>query len=134
MRFVFKSIFLLTCLLPLTTIAASDGHPQDFLIANVLIVDGTGDRIFNGAVKVMAGVITQVGELVPAEGETVIDGKGQVLAPGFIDTHSHADSEIQEQRDAFAAVSQGIKSPPEILPIPNATPSGMTNRFILKKL
>ena len=87
---------------------ATDFGEQNFLISNVVIVDGTGAESFNGAVRIAAGVIADAGELIPADGETVIDGKGQVLAPGFIDTHSHADSEIVEQRDAFAAVSQGI--------------------------
>ena len=38
----------------------------------------------------------------------MIDARGLVLAPGFIDTHSHADRQIFTHRDALAAVSQGI--------------------------
>ena len=52
--------------------------------------------------------ILQVGALQPLAGETVVDGGGQSLAPGFIDTHSHADSELLEMPDALAAVGQGI--------------------------
>lgn len=100
---------LLACLVtaPLMVEADTDSA-QSFLIRNVVIIDGSGTKGFSGAVRVADGVIVDVGNLIATEGETSIDGKGQVLAPGFIDTHSHADSEIREHRDAYAAVSQGI--------------------------
>ena len=64
--------------------------PTGFLIANVLLVDGSGAAPVAGAVRVEGGTIAAVGELEPLTGERMIDGGGQVLAPGFIDTHSHA--------------------------------------------
>jgi len=109
MKSVRKAIpAFLCCLVLATTNLAADNSHETFLIRDVVIVDGTGAKGFSGSVRVAEGVITSVGNLVPAVGETVIDGKGQVLAPGFIDTHSHADSEIRAQRDALAAVGQGI--------------------------
>ena len=42
------------------------------------------------------------------EGEAVVDGGGLTLAPGFIDTHSHADRGLFEYPDALPVVSQGI--------------------------
>ena len=45
---------------------------------------------------------------MPSSGDNVIDATGLTLAPGFIDTHSHADGDIFELPDALAAVSQGI--------------------------
>ena len=101
---------LLFCLLTATTSTATTDNKGDksWLIENVVIVDGTGAEGFRGAVRVSGGFIVAMGDLQAAEFETVIDGNGQVLAPGFIDTHSHADAEIREQRDALAAVSQGI--------------------------
>jgi N-acyl-D-amino-acid deacylase len=49
-----------------------------------------------------------VGDLTTRPNDLVIDGGGQVLAPGFIDTHSHADAEFFDQPGALSAVSQGI--------------------------
>jgi len=49
-----------------------------------------------------------VGDLAPRPGEAVVDARGLALAPGFIDTHSHADRGLFEHPDALAAVSQGV--------------------------
>lgn len=81
---------------------------SSFLIRNVVIIDGTGAERAAGAVRVSGSIIEGVGALDPLPGEEVIDGHGQVLAPGFIDTHSHVGGDIQEQRGALAAVSQGV--------------------------
>jgi N-acyl-D-amino-acid deacylase len=78
------------------------------LIANVLIVDGSGAPAEAGAVRIRKGRIAERGNLEALPGETVVDGGGLVLAPGFIDTHSHADDHLFEQPGALAAVSQGI--------------------------
>ena len=82
--------------------------PPGFLIGNVEIIDGSGTPAFTGSVRVNGGLIADIGDLDPCEGETVVDGGGQTLAPGFIDTHSHADSEIFEYPEALPIISQGI--------------------------
>jgi N-acyl-D-amino-acid deacylase len=78
------------------------------LISNVMILDGSGKPAVAGGVRVTDGMIKDVGSALACAGDAIVDGNGQVLAPGFIDTHSHADSEIFEYRDALPAVSQGI--------------------------
>ncbi len=82
------------------------GRP--LLIANVEIIDGSGSPRFMGSVRVADGIITEVGNLESADDEVIVHGQGLVLAPGFIDTHSHADRHLLDQPDALAAVSQGI--------------------------
>jgi len=86
----------------LLTLAAS------LLIVNAVVIDGTGAPRRSAAVRVRGDRITEVGALAPAPGEAVVDAKGLVLAPGFIDTHSHGDRGLFEHGDALAAVSQGI--------------------------
>ena len=78
------------------------------LIADAAVVDGSGGPAFAADVRIEGERIAAVGELEPAPGEPVVDGRGLVLAPGFIDAHSHADDAILELRDADAAVNQGI--------------------------
>ena len=80
------------------------------LIINALVVDGAGAPRRAAAVRVRGDRIAEVGALTPASGESVFDAKGLVLAPGFIDTHSHGDRGLFEHPAALAAVSQGIST------------------------
>jgi N-acyl-D-amino-acid deacylase len=82
--------------------------PSSQLITDVIIIDGTGAARLEGSVRFMNAEIISVGDLEARPGERIIDGGGLVLAPGFIDTHSHVESELFEQPGALAAVSQGI--------------------------
>ena len=82
--------------------------PASTVIVNAVVIDGTGGARRPGAVRVRGDRIAEVGDLRAAAGETVVDAHGLVLAPGFIDTHSHGDRGLFEHRDALAAVSQGI--------------------------
>ena len=82
--------------------------PTSWLISNARIIDGSGSPGFTGAVRIQEGVIKEIGDLAPLAGERTVDAQGKVLAPGFIDTHSHADSDLFEMPGALPAVSQGV--------------------------
>lgn len=82
--------------------------PNALLLVNATLVDGTGEAPRIGAVRLRGDRIEAVGNLEPGPGDEILDLAGLVLAPGFIDTHSHADRQIFELGDAVAAVSQGI--------------------------
>jgi len=78
------------------------------LITGATVVDGTGGARFMADVRLEGDRIAAVGKLRRRADEPVINAEGLVLAPGFIDTHSHADYDITEHRDAVADISQGI--------------------------
>ncbi|HEX9755256.1 MAG TPA: D-aminoacylase [Gemmatimonadales bacterium] len=78
------------------------------VIANVTVYDGSGAPGFPASVRIVGDRIEAVGEVRSRETDWFVDGTGLALAPGFIDTHSHADRGIFEERGALAAVSQGI--------------------------
>jgi len=82
--------------------------PPGLVIENARLVDGSGAPARVGAVRVFGSHIVGVGDVAAQPGDTVVDARGLVLAPGFIDTHSHADGDILEHRDALAALNQGI--------------------------
>ncbi|MCH7530586.1 MAG: D-aminoacylase [Gemmatimonadetes bacterium] len=88
--------------------ASSGSAGRGILIEGALVLDGTGAEGVVTDVRVQNGRIEAVGELSASEGELVIDATGLVLAPGFIDTHSHHDGGLLDNRDALAALSQGI--------------------------
>jgi len=78
------------------------------LITNANLIDGTGTPARRASVRIDRDRIVEVGDLAPRGGERVIDARGLVLAPGFIDTHTHADGGLDDRPDALAVVSQGI--------------------------
>ncbi len=100
---------LLVTGLAMALAGCTPGGPAGLAITNARIVDGAGTPGFAGTVRIVEGRIAAAGADVAAlSGDTVIDAGGLVLAPGFIDTHSHADFDLLERLDATAAVSQGI--------------------------
>lgn len=78
------------------------------VIANVSVLDGTGVPARPASVRIEGEWIAEVGRVEPTRSDRIIDGTELMLAPGFIDTHSHAGGRILELRNALAAVSQGI--------------------------
>lgn len=62
------------------------------LIRNGSIVDGTGAPAYTADLRIREGVITAIApDLAPEAGETVVDAAGCIVAPGFIETHTHFD-------------------------------------------
>jgi len=80
----------------------------DFIIQNATIIDGSGRPAFNGEVAVSCGKITAVGKDLPSTGKTVIDAKGLILSPGFIDTHGHSDVSVIAAPESTGKISQGV--------------------------
>ena len=62
----------------------------DLVIENARIADGTGAPLFEGSVAVKDGRIAAVGR-APGSASERIDAKGRVVAPGFIDVHTHSE-------------------------------------------
>jgi N-acyl-D-amino-acid deacylase len=63
----------------------------DVIIKNGRVVDGTGSPWFCADIGIKNGKIIKIGVIDPTEGQTIIDANGLVVAPGFVDIHSHAD-------------------------------------------
>ena len=76
-----------TAMLPLYA-AAQESF--DLLIKNGRIVDGTGTPWYEADVGIVDDRIARVGNLSEASAERIIDAAGLVVAPGFIDPHTHA--------------------------------------------
>ena len=63
----------------------------DVLLVGGRIVDGSGGPSYRGDVAVKDGRIARIGNLADCEADRVIELSGRVVAPGFIDIHSHSD-------------------------------------------
>jgi N-acyl-D-amino-acid deacylase len=79
------------------------------VIRNALIADGTGSPAFSGDVAVTADRITAIGR-VDDRGEVEIDAGGKVLAPGFIDVHTHYDPQLCWDKLATPTPEHGVTS------------------------
>jgi N-acyl-D-amino-acid deacylase len=88
--------------------ASAVNPPSGFVITNARVIDGSGCPSRTTSVRIEGERIGAVGDFEPASNDTVIDAGGLVLAPGFIDIHSHHDIGLFEIPDALAVVSQGV--------------------------
>jgi N-acyl-D-aspartate/D-glutamate deacylase len=82
----------------------------DILIKGGRVVDGTGRPGFSADVAVKDGRIAAIGEGLAGEAAQVIDARGQVVAPGFIDPHTHFDVQLLWDGAAKPALEHGITS------------------------
>lgn len=83
-------------------------EPYDLLIRNGRIVDGSGNPWYRGDVAIRGHRIVDIGKLSDASAKKTIDVKGIVVAPGFIDMHSHSDFMLLEDGNAQSKIRQGV--------------------------
>lgn len=80
----------------------------DLLILNGKILSGKGNPWFWGDVAVARGKIVKIGRCQQEQGEKIIDARGGVVSPGFIDGHSHSDLFLFADPSAEQKVMQGV--------------------------
>jgi N-acyl-D-amino-acid deacylase len=80
----------------------------DLLIKGGRILDGTGNPWFNGDVGIAGDKIVAVGKLDAARAKRVINAAGMVVAPGFIDLHTHSDMPLVADGNAESKVRDGV--------------------------
>src|SRR6478735_3368454 len=80
----------------------------DVLILGGTLVDGTGVVGRREDVGILGNSIAAIGKMPSANGKRLIDASGKVVAPGFIDIHTHSDLTLLAYPDAVSRVRQGI--------------------------
>lgn len=80
----------------------------DLVLKNGLIIDGAGNPWFKADVGIRDGRIIDVGQLQSQRADEVVDARGLVVAPGFIDMHAHSDFSLLINPLAESKVRQGI--------------------------
>ena len=80
----------------------------DFVLRGGEVIDGTGRPRFRADVAVAGDRIAEIGDVSKAQGAREIDVSGLVVAPGFIDVHTHDDRALFATPDMAAKASQGV--------------------------
>jgi|TARA_B110000263_G_scaffold15848_1_gene12833 N-acyl-D-amino-acid deacylase len=79
----------------------------DFLIKEISIIDGTGNKAFIGDIGIKANkIITK--NLSDYKSKEIIDGQNKIICPGFIDVHSHDDLSVINDKKISHNINQGI--------------------------
>lgn len=91
--------------------SANSSQPDfDLIVAGGRIVDGTGNPWFVADVAIKNGRIAEIGKLDAKRAARVIDARGLIVAPGFIDVHTHIESSIPVLPAAENFLRMGVTS------------------------
>ena len=81
----------------------------DLIIKNARVVDGTGNPWYYAELGLMNEEIVTISRTpIPGEAKKTIDAQGMVIAPGFIDIHSHADLAVLRDPECLGRLRQGV--------------------------
>jgi len=86
----------------------SPGLAQQFVLINGQVIDGTGKARVSASVRVRDGKIAEIGAFKPQTGETVLDVKGMIVAPGVVDLQNVSPSAVQKDPSAASLIVQGV--------------------------
>jgi N-acyl-D-amino-acid deacylase len=100
-----KQFFFCFLLIPLSVCSQS---AYDIIIRNGKIVDGTGNSWFYGDIAISNGKIAAIQKHINETAPTILDANGLIIAPGFIDVHSHIENGIFGNPTADNFIHDGV--------------------------
>ncbi|MES2128978.1 MAG: D-aminoacylase [Pseudomonadota bacterium] len=99
-------IYRMIAALALSATSAHAAH--DVVIRNAMIYDGSGKPPYRGSVAIDGDRIAYVGSKRSLQGRTIIDAKGQAVAPGFINMLAHPEESFFADGRALSDLKQGV--------------------------
>jgi N-acyl-D-amino-acid deacylase len=97
-RHCLVAVALIVAVCILSSARLHSAHPSlavpsyDLVITNARVVDGAGNPWFRADVAIKDGRIARIGRIDQLQASKTIDARGQIVAPGFIDVHTHVES------------------------------------------
>ncbi|MDT0142962.1 amidohydrolase family protein [Microbacterium sp. PRC9] len=83
-------------------------HPDRTVLRGGIVVDGTGGDSREADVEILGDRIGVIGDIPAQEGDDVVDCRGRLVMPGFIDAHAHADGAVFRSDVQLALLRQGV--------------------------
>lgn len=80
----------------------------DLVIKGGHIFDGSGNSAFEADIGISGNLIKEIGKISSSRAKSVLEAKGLVVCPGFIDVHDHTDIELLVNPKAESSIRQGI--------------------------
>src|SRR6201996_406528 len=100
-------IKILSILLLLPTLLFAQQH-FDIILKNGKIIDGTGNPWFYGDIGIVKNKIVSIGNLSKSKADKTIDATGLIVAPGFIDVHTHIEGDEKKTPTADNFIYDGV--------------------------
>jgi N-acyl-D-aspartate/D-glutamate deacylase len=106
-----SSLFLVISIMLSTVGGSISQTPEqyDLVITNAKIVDGTGNPWFKGSIAIKDGRIAKIGRFNIGSAKQVINAKNNIVAPGFIDVHTHVE-DVYDNPAAENFIRMGVTS------------------------
>ena len=83
-------------------------RPFDLLIRGGTVIDGTRQPRFDADIGIRNGMIAAVGDLSAEQARVTLEVGSKIVAPGFIDSHTHDDHAVLSDPDMIFKISQGV--------------------------
>lgn len=114
MKFIRPIFAIALCLSLLQSMTVNPSFAQDettfdLAVVNARIVDGTGNPWFRGSIGIKDGRIVKIGNFNPGAAKEIVDAKNGIVAPGFIDVHTHSEN-VFEIPTAENFIRMGVTS------------------------
>jgi N-acyl-D-amino-acid deacylase len=84
------------------------GLEFDIIIKNGKIINGRGSEPFSADIGIIGEEIVAIGDLRGAKAPVIVDAKGKIVCPGFIDIHSHTDANLLIYPRGESMIMQGV--------------------------
>src|ERR1700742_3482991 len=86
------------------------GRLFDLVIANGIVLDGSGGAPYEADIGVAGARLAAIAERGDLDGSRRIEASGRIVAPGFIDSHTHDDGYLLIEPGMTPKISQGVTS------------------------
>lgn len=103
-----KMAFWMRFLLAACYLSALCAADYDLLIRNARIVDGTGNPWYRSDIAIKGGRVATIGNLSQVSSERILDAKERVVAPGFIDVHTHVEGAVEKVPGGDNYIMDGV--------------------------